>query len=221
MNTKLMACAFMIGAWLLAGGGCADFLDDDSPPSGTPLSAADVKFVGTDFGRVGIPVSGAGDVNGDGFADILIGARRVGSQGTVYLFYGSASVFSTGTVDFSTADVVFVGEAPGGEAIGGVSAGDVNGDGFDDMLIGALDSAGKGIVYLVYGASSGLGGNIDLATANLKFSTEQVGGTRPSLSGAGDVNGNGYDDFLVGDTWQGSGGTVYLFYGPPLGPNQP
>ena len=82
-----------------------------------------------------------------------------------------------------------------------------------------MSKATPGTVYLVYGASGRFSGTIDLATANLKLHTESISNPRPSLSGAGDVNGDGYDDFLVGDRCQGSGGTVYLFYGPPLGQN--
>ena len=106
-----------------------------------------------DGGHAGYSVSTAGDVNGDGFDDVLVGDySAAGSLGAAYLTFGPI----TGTVDLSSTDAVFEGEATGSWAGFSVScAGDVNGDGYDDMLVGdpsedtGGSNAGKG--YLLYG----------------------------------------------------------------------
>jgi len=109
-----------------------------------PLSSATVSFVGeaADY-YAGHSIASAGDVNGDGFDDILIGATEEPSGGTgrVYLILGSAQPSS---INLSSADAVFIGETVGGRTGHSVAgAGDVNGDGFDDILIGANFGGGK------------------------------------------------------------------------------
>src|SRR4028118_1126721 len=128
----------------------------------------------------GSSVSNAGDVNGDGFDDLIIGARLadpngITNAGQSYVVFGSNSGFSA-SFNLSTLD------GSNGFAINGIatydlsgfsvsSAGDVNGDGFDDLIIGAIIADPNGISaagqsYVVFGSNSGFGAGLDLSALN-------------------------------------------------------
>ncbi|MCB9759912.1 MAG: FG-GAP repeat protein [Alphaproteobacteria bacterium] len=134
-------------AYLVQGpvGGDLD-LDDD----------AEVVILGEAGGdHLGREVGGGGDFNGDGRADLLIGAPDAGAGGVAYLFYGDPGL--SGTVSASTADLRLEGSASGDSA-GSVAqgAGDVDGDGIDDIIIGAYrhdEGANNnvGAIYLLLG----------------------------------------------------------------------
>ncbi|MCO4772039.1 MAG: FG-GAP repeat protein, partial [Deltaproteobacteria bacterium] len=156
----------LVGAWREDAGtldaGAAYLLEGAIAPGvATTLAGADAKLTGESaFDFAGSSVAGAGDVNGDGFADLLVGAPgrdEAGSQaGAVYLVLGPVS----GTVSLATADAKLLG-AVGGEQAGAFvnSAGDVNGDGFSDALVGASaspgDNTGVGAAYVVHGPFTG------------------------------------------------------------------
>ncbi len=189
------------------------------------LSQADVTFTGKNrFDYSSYSISNAGDVNGDGYADLLIGASGADpngcSSGEAYLIYGKENLDYK--INLSQADVTFSGINRYDYAGSSLSnAGDVNGDGYDDILIGAYgtDSSGKnaGESYLIYG-SSNLNGQIDLSLADASFAGKNKydysGG---SLSNAGDINGDGFADIIIGASGANSNGKnageAYLMYG--------
>jgi hypothetical protein len=157
--------------------------------------------------EVGTSVAGVGDVNGDGYPDIAIGGRQGGltpSRGVVYVLYMSG----TGTDLDDEPDAMFTGTTDGdafGSAIAG--GGDLDGDSYADMAVGAPGRAGGGAVYLYRG---GLAGPVLAATIE---GLPSAGGLGASLSMAGDVNGDGLDDLVAGAPSTMPGGRVYVFYG--------
>ncbi len=197
----------------------------------TDLSNADASFWGEEDGdTAGCSVSNAGDVNGDGYDDFLIGARSSDENGAMagqtYLILGKDSGWNT-DADLSTADASFWGE-DGGDASGHYisGAGDVNGDGYDDFLIGAYgnDDGGSqaGQTYLIFGKATGWAMDTNLSTADASFWGEDAYDTSGRVvSGAGDVNGDGFDDFIIGAHRNDEGGTstgqTYLIFGKDSG----
>ena len=198
------------------------------------LSEADAAFLGEAlYDRSGGSLASAGDVDGDGRADLLIGAAEnsgVGEfAGKSYLLFGS-TIGSGGTFDLSLADVSFTGENPWDESGYSISsAGDVDGDGRADLLIGApqYDSAqgdptngydGVGRSYLFFASTVTSGGSFSLSAADATFTGEELGDASGfSVSGAGDVDGDGRSDLLIGAPKNGTGGDSagksYLFFG--------
>ena len=183
--------------------------------------------------RSGISVSSAGDVNGDGYGDIIIGAHLAYPSGNTgagssYVIFGKAS--GLGTIDLAnlgTSGFQINGAVTNDRSgISVSSAGDVNGDGYGDLIIGAnqADPSGRsnaGSSYVVYGKASGFG-TIDLA--NLGTSGFQINGAVAndlsgySVSAAGDVDGDGYDDLIVGayganPSGKNDAGSSYVIFG--------
>ena len=171
----------------------------------------------------GVSVSDAGDVDGDGHDDLLVGALSNDeggpNAGAAYLVHGPISgvTYLAGfTKLIGEADVDFAGFSISG-------AGDNNGDGYHDFLVGAYanDEGGEdaGAAYLVHGD---LTYTANLADADAKLVGEAAGDWAGySVSGAGDVDGDGLGDFLVGTYINAEGGidagAVYLLYGPATG----
>jgi hypothetical protein len=163
-------------------------------------------------------VSSAGDVNGDGYDDMIGGAANANGGGTergqAYIFFGSATPANRLV---NTADVILSGEADlddFGYSVSG--AGDVNGDGYHDVIVvGHLnDAAGNdaGRAYIFFGGSS-----MD-AMADVVLSGEAAGDFFGfSVSGGGDINGDGFSDVIVGAYSNGtagnSAGRAYVFFG--------
>lgn len=191
---------------------------------GINLSQANVIYTGVRAGDwAGVSLA-AGDVTGDGIDDLLIGAHRTTvngmvDAGTVYLLRGDPS-FPAGQTTLSRAFAIFHGDEAKTTAgwpldIGG----DVNGDGINDILIGTLEgNIRKGRAFIVYGRRDSFPYQ-SLANADVTLVGERAGETTGgTVAGAGDVNGDGYADVLIGATTYSVGqtnlGAVYLAYGP-------
>ena len=184
------------------------------------LADADGKIDGEDV-DIGDSLSDGGDVNGDGYADLLVGSsdQTVGLShcGAVYLMLGSTTISHR---TLSDADTRIAGEHKWDKAGTSLAnAGDINGDGYDDLLIGApgdLLSTTNG-VYWVLGSAAGLP-DMRLTDADGKALGETEGdGAGWSVSGAGDVNGDGFDDIVVGAPFDSTvaydAGAAYLILG--------
>jgi VCBS repeat-containing protein len=220
----------------------------------TSLSPADGFVIQDDVtgDNAGWSVSAAGDINGDGFADVIIGAPGGDDGGNyageAYVVFGGAS--GLGTLDgagrsvvdlasFSPAQGFIVRGDAAGDAtgIGVSSAGDVNGDGLADLIVGASlgDDGGDiaGEAYVVFGKASGFG-TVDgtgrsvvdltsLSPANGFVIQGDAAGDEAgySLSSAGDVNGDGIADLIVGarggDDGGSNAGEAYVVFGTTSG----
>jgi len=186
----------------------------------------------------GQSVSTAGDVNGDGFDDVIVGAPRADSNGnnsgSSYVVFGKASGFSA-TMELSSLDGSNGSRLDGvaerdfsGESVS--SAGDVNGDGFDDVIVGTYSADpngyGSGSSYVVFGKASGFSATMDLSSLDGSNGFRLDGVARRDFSGrsvssAGDVNGDGFDDVIVGafnaDPNGLNSGSSYVVFGMASG----
>jgi hypothetical protein len=178
------------------------------------LSDADHIFVGeNDYDYAGTSLDGAGDVDGDGLADIVVGAfgNNAGGEtaGAAYLLLGS-SLGGESEMPLAEADHILVGADWAYDYAGRSvsSAGDVDADGHDDLLIGG--SGGEGISgqsHLVLGAHLGGGVTTGLSSADASFAGENDGDQTFSIAGPGDVNGDGLSDLMFGSALNDDGGT--------------
>jgi hypothetical protein len=184
---------------------------------------ADAAFVGESSGdTAGTAVSSSGDVNGDGIDDFVVGAPHESTAGSnagaVYVVLGPAS----GTVDLSTADGKFLGENSSDMSGWSLAcSGDADGDGNSDILIGAwMSNSGgtaSGAAFLILGPSTGATASLTTADAKLVGESDQDFAGY-SLDIAGDVDGDGTDDLLVGAMGSdGYSGATYLVLGPVSG----
>ncbi len=178
-------------------------------------NTADVTMTGAaDFDAFGTSVSTAGDVNGDGYSDVIVSSPYNDAGGTdagrAYIYFGGASMDNT-------ADVTMNGAAANDAFGNSVSAaGDVNGDGYSDVIIGAQYNAAGGSnagrAYIYFG-SANMNNTADvILTGEAAFDNFGY-----SVSTAGDVNGDGYSDVIVGALYNQAGGNnagrAYIYFG--------
>jgi hypothetical protein len=159
-------------------------------------------------------VGAAGDVNGDGFGDVLVWLPNVG-KGVVDLYLGSAKGLSA--TPLTVPNPVSQGLYP----VGPVAVGDVNADGFDDAVFAATGTYGvssTGAAYVFLGNALGLA---PTPTGVLTSPVGAVGNFGGLVAGAGDINGDGFDDVLVGAPVYSGVGTVYVYPGGAQGVASP
>ncbi len=197
---------------------------------------ADVQLFGEDAGdNAGSTLAHVGDLDGDGLADLFVGA-----YGQCYTGSGAGAAYvltspEPGTLNLADADLKLPGEWGGDRAGYSLSgAGDVNGDGTPDLLIGSPNwPAGElwGRAYLHLGYAPGLRGIAD-GEANIFGAEGENLNLGRTLAGVGDVDADGFDDFVIGDPYNSENGhaygeegyvrgAVYLIYGPMSGSLQP
>jgi hypothetical protein len=190
-------------------------------------SAAAVPIVESDWevesdqahAQMGFAVHGAGDVNGDGFADVIVAAHTfdtpIANAGRAWVYHGSSN--GPELVQSWLGEGVGVGDRFGTSVS---TAGDVNADGFADVIVGAMQAqdgqSNEGQAYVFLGSASGL--------ATTPFwsdeSNDPFAWYGIAVSDAGDVDGDGYGDVIVGATrTNGDVGTAYLYRGGPSGPS--
>ena len=174
-----------------------------------------------DQGQLGADVESAGDVNGDGYDDVIIGAPTYTNgqsfEGAALLFFGSATAL------LGDAPSWFAEKDQGGAEFGVsvAGAGDVNGDGFDDVLVGARKfddgELNEGATFFYYGSPSGPATLPDI-TYEVDQENARLGA---SVASAGDVNGDGYADIILGAEYYTKNppldeeGAVFAYWGCP------
>lgn len=185
--------------------------------SASPSWSAEGSQAGARFGS---SVGTAGDVNGDGYSDVIIGAPEHTNgqteEGRVYVYFGGASGLGGSGAWVAEGNDEFIAF---GSSVG--TAGDVNGDGYSDIVIGARQyshgETNEGRAYVYYGKASGLGATHSWSTESGKANA-YLGN---SVGTAGDVNGDGYADVIIGADWYDNGltkqGRVYVFPGSAAG----
>jgi len=173
------------------------------------LSAAD----GIQVGESGSDYAGGavalGDVGGDGLGDLVVGASSNSSSaiggGAAYVVFGPAS----GTADLGSADIIVRGTRGAAYAGAGVAAGDTNGDGLGELLVGATGSAVTGEAWLFDGLSAGTYVETDAVAV---FTGETAGSSAGTGVALGDLDGDDGADVAIGAPSLGGGGASYVQY---------
>ncbi len=191
-------------AWLLSGG-----------PDGASFAEPwDTRIYRSTIGNFGYDLADAGDVNNDGYDDVIVGCYNCNYA---YVYHGAASgLATTATSTLSGTSSTYFGYSVDG-------AGDVNGDGYDDVVVGAqIYTSGQtqeGAAYVFYGAAAG----VATSGSTRVESNQTYAYLGSSVAGVGDVNGDGYDDIAAGapsyDNGETNEGVVLVFKGAAAGLN--
>jgi hypothetical protein len=188
-------------------------------------------------GASGASVASAGDVNGDGFADVIVSAGTNASYGLFGKKGGFASDIQLSSLN-GTNGFRITCEANGNAAnLVVASVGDVNGDGFDDMIVGApnarTNGGYSGASYVVFGRNTSFPANFEVSSLNGSSGFQISGESETDFSGrsvasAGDINGDGFADVIIGapeanltpDSFEHNGASYVVFGGGRL-PRKP
>ena len=182
------------------------------------------------FDSIGRSIDGAGDVNGDGYDDVIVGSPHGNNgrpaAGSSYVIYGAATQANVDLAALSDAQGFRIdGAAEGDNAWQVAGAGDVNGDGYDDVIVGAVRAEPNGFYsgasYVIYGAATQSSVDLAALTPNRGFRIEgalAADGSGYSVDGAGDVNDDGLDDVIIGAVMASyndrqNSGSSYVIYG--------
>jgi len=197
--------------------GSSSGVNDDV--NGTPANAEWTASGASAAAHFGLAVATAGDVNGDGYADVIVGAPHFSNgldqEGAAYLYLGSGSgvVDSPDSTDVGNSAYAWFGYSV-------ACAGDVNGDGYADVVVGAPlytdDLTEQGLAFLWYGSADG----ISLTRDWWAEGTVVNGQYGTSVATAGDMDGDGYSDLIVGAPGaDATSSAAYVYYGGPDKPS--
>lgn len=165
---------------------------------------------------MGFSVAGAGDVNGDGYSDVIVGAVGYDGgqtdEGAAFVYHGTTTGINT-----IAAAIVESNQVNVQMGLSVASAGDVNGDGYSDVIIGAIfydnGQTDEGAAFVCCGSTTG----INTSPSAIVESNQATAYMGTSVAGAGDVNGDGYSDVIVGAHFYDNGATdegiAFAFYG--------
>lgn len=207
-----LASRRIVAAWILSAGILMVFPQAVVAQLGPELNqgnASALLGISPSGSKMGSKVSGAGDVNGDGYSDLIAAAADYQGKGAAIVFYGSSN--GPGSANH----YIITNEASSAKFGEGVSAaGDVNGDGFADVIVASYTSDS---VYVYHGSASGIG-HAPAARLSVPMNPEL---SFSKISGAGDINRDGYSDFVVvasdyDDPVTGKG-AIFAFHGSATG----
>lgn len=224
----------IVGAYLYDNGQADEgaafvFLGSSSGITGTqPGQAAAVLESNQINAGFGYGVASAGDVNGDGYADVLVGSylydKGETDEGAAFVFLGSATGIASGS-PLTAATTLESNQAVSIFGLSVASAGDVNGDGFADVVVGAPGysdgESTEGAAFVFMGSATGIANGNPANAAALIESNQAFSGLGFAVSGAGDVNGDGFGDLIVGDGFYNRGelheGAAFVHLGNTAG----
>ncbi|QRR00489.1 FG-GAP-like repeat-containing protein [Dyadobacter sandarakinus] len=189
------------------------------------LVTSTIFLGGQNGAQFGWSVASAGDVNGDGFGDIIIGANEYDNgqadEGAAFIYYGSKA-----GLDMASPTILEINKPLSAFGSSVASAGDVNGDGYGDVIVGAYlyDNAKEnaGAIFVFHGSKNGINQTIQFKAEG----AQEDANMGKSVSSAGDVNGDGFDDIIVGAPGYDleaplmDEGVAFIFNGSPAGITQ-
>ncbi|WP_061219181.1 Ig-like domain-containing protein [Leptospira weilii] len=169
-----------------------------------------------------------GDINGDGYADLVVGAPNYSAaganRGAVYVFHSSGTAAGITTSVSGFASTMIIGAANGDLLGSSISTGDINGDGYADLIAGApmatpnATPLSKGRVYIFHSTGDNGVTAVDTTTASSNLLGATFGNNLGNALAAGNINGDNYDDVVISAYGYNSGrGQVLIYHGSSTG----